>query len=116
MSFTFVLDVQAKVLASIHQNESNTFPKLFLLKWLFLRLQMIPLNKETFTKLTLPIGWLRFTLLVQFKRTIWSQSRRESKPERRSGKKIIAGTAFRLEFLVGWYYDVDATMAVHELY
>ena len=30
-------------------------------------------------------------------------------PERRSGKRIIAGTAFRLEFLVGWYYDADAT-------
>ena len=42
--------------------------------------------------------------------------RGESKPERRSGKIIIAGTAFRLEFLVGWYYDVDATMAVPELY
>ena len=28
-------------------------------------------------------------------------------PERRSGKRIIAGTAFRLEFLVGWYYDAD---------
>jgi len=40
----------------------------------------------------------------------------ESKPERRSGKRIIAGTAFRLEFLVGWYYDADATMAVPELY
>ena len=37
-------------------------------------------------------------------------------PERRSGKIIIAGTAFRLEFLVGWYYDADATMAVPELY
>jgi len=37
-------------------------------------------------------------------------------PERRSGKRIIAGTAFRLEFLVGWYYDADATMAVPELY
>ena len=37
-------------------------------------------------------------------------------PERRSGKKIIAGTAFRLEFLVGWYYDADATMAVPERY
>ena len=37
-------------------------------------------------------------------------------PERRSGKRIIAGTAFRLEFLVGWYYDADATMAVSELY
>jgi len=37
-------------------------------------------------------------------------------PERRSGKRIIAGTAFRLEFLVGWCYDADATMAVPELY
>jgi len=37
-------------------------------------------------------------------------------PERRSGKIIIAGAAFRLEFLVGWYYDTDATMAVPELY
>ena len=37
-------------------------------------------------------------------------------PERRSGKRIIAGTAFRLAFLVGWYYDADATMAVPELY
>ena len=41
--------------------------------------------------------------------------RGESKPERRSGKRIIAG-AFRLEFLVCWYYDVDATMAVPELF
>jgi len=37
-------------------------------------------------------------------------------PERRCGKRIIAGTAFRLEFLVGWYYDADATTAVPELY
>jgi len=37
-------------------------------------------------------------------------------PERRSGKRIIAGTAFRLEFVVGWYYDDDATMAIPELY
>ena len=40
-------------------------------------------------------------------------------PERRSGKRIIAGTVFRLEFLVSWYYesyDADATMAVPELY
>ena len=37
-------------------------------------------------------------------------------PERRSGKIIIAGTAFRLEFLVAWYYDADATTAVPELY
>jgi len=37
-------------------------------------------------------------------------------PEHRSGKRIIAGTAFRLEFLVGWYYDADATIAVPELY
>jgi len=36
--------------------------------------------------------------------------------ERRSGERIIAGTAFRLEFLVGWYYDADATMGVPELY
>jgi len=42
--------------------------------------------------------------------------RGESKPERRSGKRIIAGTVFRLEFLIGWYYDADATMAVPELY
>ena len=40
----------------------------------------------------------------------------ERKPERRSGKRIIAGTAFRLEFLVSWYYDAVATMAVPELY
>ena len=31
-------------------------------------------------------------------------------PERRSRKRIIAGTAFRLEFLVGWCYDADATI------
>jgi len=31
-------------------------------------------------------------------------------------KRIIAGTPFRLEFLVGWYNDADATMAVPELY
>jgi len=37
-------------------------------------------------------------------------------PERRSGKRIISGMAFRLEFLVGWYYDADATMAVPEHY
>ena len=46
-------------------------------------------------------------------------NRGESKrngPERRSGKRIIAGTAFRSEFLVGWYYDADTTMAVPELY
>jgi len=43
-------------------------------------------------------------------------TRGESKPEGRSGKRIIAGTAFGLEFLVGWYYDADATMAVPELY
>ena len=44
------------------------------------------------------------------------KARGESKPERRSGKRIIAGTAFRLEFLVGWYYDADATMVVPELF
>jgi len=37
-------------------------------------------------------------------------------PERRSGKRIIAGTAFRLEFLAGRYYDADETMVVPELY
>jgi len=37
-------------------------------------------------------------------------------PKRRSGKRIIAGTASRLEFLVGWYYDADATIVVPELY
>jgi len=37
-------------------------------------------------------------------------------PERRSGKTIIASTAFRLEFLGGWYYDADATIVVPELY
>ena len=37
-------------------------------------------------------------------------------PERRSGKIIIAGTAFQWEFLVGWYYDADAAMAVPELH
>jgi len=37
-------------------------------------------------------------------------------PERRSSKRIIAGTAFRLEFIVGWHYDADATIAVPELY
>ena len=42
--------------------------------------------------------------------------RGESKQERSSGKRIIAGMALRLEFLVGWYYDADATMAVPELY
>ena len=46
----------------------------------------------------------------------WGGTRGESKPERRSGKIIIAGTAFRIEFLVGWYYDVDATIAVPGLY
>jgi len=44
------------------------------------------------------------------------KGRGESKPERRSGNRIIAGTAFRLEFLVGWYYDADATMVVPQLY
>jgi len=37
-------------------------------------------------------------------------------PERCSGIRIIAGMAFRLEFLVGWYYDADARMVVPELY
>ena len=53
-----------------------------------------------------------FTLL-----DLWSEMKvSRNGPERRSGKRIIAGTAFRLEFLVGWYYDADATMAVPELY
>jgi len=37
-------------------------------------------------------------------------------PERCSGKRIIAGTAFRTEFLVGWCYNADTTMAIPELY
>jgi len=37
-------------------------------------------------------------------------------PERHSGKRIIDGTAFRLEVLVGWYYDADATMSAPELF
>ena len=37
-------------------------------------------------------------------------------PERRSGERIIACTAFRLEFLVGWCYDADATIVVPGLY
>jgi len=47
------------------------------------------------------------------------KTRGESKPERPehlSDKRILSCTAFRLEFLVGWYYDADATMAVPELY
>jgi len=37
-------------MSQIHQNESYTFCKLFLLKWLFLRLQMsrVPLKKGDF--------------------------------------------------------------------
>jgi len=31
-------------------------------------------------------------------------------------KRIIAGMAFRSEFLVGWCYDADTTMAAPELY
>ena len=50
------------------------------------------------------------------KNRVYTFNQRWNGPERRSGKIIIAGTAFRLEFLVGWYYDVDATMAVPELY
>ena len=37
-------------------------------------------------------------------------------PSKHLKKTLIAGTAFRLEFLVGWYYDADATVAVPELY
>jgi len=43
-------------------------------------------------------------------------TRGESQPERRSGKRIIAGTAFRSELPVGWCYDADTRMAVPELY
>ena len=64
----------------------------------------------TFQRVELCIASARTTLAVS------AVARGESKPERRSGKRIIAGTAFRLEFLVGWYYDADATMAVPELY
>ena len=50
----------------IHQNESNNFSKLFLLKWLFLWLQMLVhrWTKGNSMKFTLPIGWLWFTLLA----------------------------------------------------
>ena len=67
--------------------------------------------------------WIRTTLFPWFYHRcgivagrVGVTCRGESKPERRSGKGIIAGTAFRLEFLVGWYYDADATMVVLELY
>jgi len=43
-------------------------------------------------------------------------TRGEGKPERRSGERIVTGTALWLEFLVGWYFDADATMAVPELH
>ena len=48
--FTLALGFQTKVLASKISNESNTFSKLFLLKWIFLWLQMLrkPLNNEDF--------------------------------------------------------------------
>jgi len=50
----------------IHQNDSNTFCKLFLLKWLLLWLQMlrVPLKQGVFYETTLLIGWLWFTLLA----------------------------------------------------
>jgi len=60
----------------IYQNESKNFSKLFLLKWLFLWLQMlsVPLNNgvKPYTKPTLPVGWhWSITLLaVQAYRTI----------------------------------------------
>ena len=49
-----------------YQNESNTFSKLFLLKWLFLWLQMLlhRWTMRTSMKLTLPTDWLWFTLLT----------------------------------------------------
>jgi len=40
---------------------------------------------------------------VDYKTSYWAEgpiSRGESKPEHRSGKRIVAGTAFRLEFQV----------------
>jgi len=42
-------------------------------------------------------------------RTSEQEIRGESKSER-------PGTPLLLEFLVGWYYDADATMAVPERY
>jgi len=59
---------------------------------------------------------LREYYFQNLKMLIGTVNRGESKPERRFGKRIIAGTAFRLEFLVRWYYDADATTAVPELY
>ena len=49
-----------------HQIESNTFSKLFLLKWHFLWLQMFVYlwTKGATTKLALATGWLWFTVLA----------------------------------------------------
>ena len=52
-------------LPKIHQNESNTFSKLYLLKWIFLWLPMIsiPLNKGDFyeTRVANQLALIRFT-------------------------------------------------------
>ena len=60
-----------------------------------------------------------YKLQVPFKDffSVWPEVKvSRNGPERRSGKRIIADTAFLLEFQVGWYYDADATMVVPELY
>jgi len=44
------------------------------------------------------LAFLRHVLAFFLKRCL--ATRGESKPERRSGKRIVAGTAFRLEFQV----------------
>jgi len=36
----------------------------------------------------------------KWQQVIFAYTRGETKPERRSGKRIVAGTAFRLEFQV----------------
>jgi len=64
--------------------------------------QLIPIS------LNADLIWIAFLKYIRF--------RGESKPEHRSSKRTIAGTTFQLEFLVGWYYDADATMAAPELY
>ena len=67
------------------------------------------------------VAWVIIALRETASFLLWRRKFAEVKvsrngPERRSGKRIIAGTTFQLEFLVGWYYDADATMAVPELY
>jgi len=49
----------------IHQNKSNTFSILFLLKWLSMTANVsIPLNKGDFPETRMPPGWLWFTPLA----------------------------------------------------